>query len=99
MINTILNGFFNLIIGLVNTILSPIDNLIINNIPVLDTAFNSIGAFLDLCTSSIGWVLSCFGLSSSCLSLIVSFFVFKLSVPILFSTIKLAIKWYNAMKL
>ena len=99
MINTILNGIFNIIIGLVNTILSPIDNLIIDKIPVLDTAFSAIGSFLDLCTSSIGWVISCFGLSSTCLSLIVVYFTFKLSVPILFSTIKLAIKWYNAMKL
>lgn len=99
MINTILNGIFNIIISLVNTILSPIDSLIIDNIPVLDTAFSAIGSFLDLCTSSIGWVISCFGLSSTCLSLIVAYFTFKLSVPILFSTIKLAIKWYNAMKL
>lgn len=99
MINTILNGFFNIIIGLVNTILSPIDSLIIDKIPALDIAFNAVGTFLDLCTSSIGWVLSCFGLSSSCLSLIVAYFVFKLTVPILFSTIKLAIRWYNAMKL
>lgn len=98
MINTILNGIFNIIIGLVNTILSPIDSLIIDNIPVLDTAFNAVGSFLNLCTSSIGWVLSCFGLSSSCLSLIVAYFVFKLTIPLLFSTIKLAIKWYNAMK-
>ena len=47
MINTILNGMFNIIIGLVNTILSPIDNLIIDKIPVLDTAFSAIGAFLE----------------------------------------------------
>lgn len=99
MINTILNGIFNLVIGLVNTILSPIDNIIISKIPVLDTAFNAIGSFLELCTSSIGWVLSCFGLSSSCISLIITYFVFKLSVPILFSTIKLAIKWYNSLKI
>lgn len=98
MINTILNGIFNIIIFLVNTILAPIDNLIVDNIPALDTAFSAVGIFLELCTTSIGWVLSCFGLSSSCLSLIVAYFTFKLTVPILFSTIKLAIKWYNAVK-
>lgn len=98
MINAILKGIFSLITGLINLLLSPIDLIISSSLPGLNSALNSVGAFLSVCMRSIGWVLSVFGLSSECLSLIVTFFVFKLTVPITISTIKLAIRWYDKLK-
>ena len=98
MIQALLNGIFTLITNLVSLILTPIDLLIENALPDLQTGLNAIGSFLSICVSSVGWVLSVFGLSSTCLSLIVLYFVFKLTLPLLVHTIKLAIKWYNALK-
>lgn len=98
MINAILKGIFKLITSLVGVLLSPIDNLIATALPDLQTGLNAIGEFLSLATSSVGWVLSVFGLSSECLSLIVLYFTFKLSVPLTISTIKLAIRWYDKLK-
>lgn len=99
MINAILTGVIKLIISLVNVLLLPIDLLISNALPDLATAISAIGTFLNLCCSSIGWVLSVFGLSSECISLIVLYYGFKLTLPLAVSLVKLAIKWYNALKL
>ena len=98
MINKLLMGVLKLIIGLVSLILTPIDNLITNALPNLSTALNSISTFLNLCTRSIGWVISLTGLSSTAISIIVMYFGFSLTAPMLFYLIKLALAWYNRLK-
>lgn len=98
MINAILQGIMNLIMGLVNVLLYPIDLLIENALPDLSTGLNAIGSFFSLIGQGISWAISVTGLSSECLSLIVLFYTFKLTAPLLFSTIKLAIKWYDKLK-
>lgn len=97
MIRAIINGIFSLIISLVGVILAPIDALIESTLPGLSDALSAIGTFFQTCTSAIGWVLSCFGLSSTCISLIIVYFTFKLTVPLLIHTVKLAIKWYHML--
>lgn len=98
MINAILKGIFSLVTSLVTLLLAPIDSIISNALPSLQVGINAIGSFLTLITQSIGWVLSVFGLSSECLSLIVVYFTFKLTIPLAISTIKLAIRWYDKIK-
>ena len=98
MIGKILSGIISLIISLVNVILTPIDNLITSALPDLSNALSAVGGFINLCTRSIGWVISLSGLSSSCISLIVVYFTFKLTAPLLFYFIKLALSWYNRLK-
>lgn len=98
MINKILTGIIKLIISLVSLILTPIDNLITSALPDLSNALNSISSFLNICTRSIGWVISLSGLSSTCISLIVLYFGFKLTAPLLFYLIKLALSWYDKLK-
>lgn len=98
MIQAILNGIMNLIISLVQILLSPIDVLIGTLLPDLSTALTSVSNFFNLIGSGIGWMISALGLPSELLSLIVLYFTFKLTAPLLFSTIKLAIKWYDKIK-
>lgn len=98
MIGKILSGVIKLIIALVTAILTPIDNLITSALPSLANALDSISAFLTLCTQSIGWVISLTGLSSSVISLIVIYYGFKLTAPLLFYFIKLALSWYDKLK-
>ena len=98
MINAILTGIFKLIISLVSLILSPIDALITNALPSLDSALTAVAGFFTYIGSSIGWVISLSGLSSETLSLIVLYFTFKLTAPMLFYMIKLALSWYNKLK-
>ncbi len=98
MINKILMGIIKLITGLVTLILSPIDNLIQSALPDLSSALTGVGNFLNLISNSIGWGISALGLSNETLSLIVMYFTFKLTAPMMFYMIKLALTWYNKIK-
>lgn len=98
MINKILLGIIKLIVSLVSLILSPFDNLIQSALPQLSDAFTAIGNFLNLISSGIGWAISLTGLSSSAISLLVAYWVFTLTAPMLFYMIKLALAWYNRLK-
>jgi len=99
MINALIKGIMSLIMSLVSVLLAPIDSLITQFLPDLSTAISAIGAMFNYVGNFIGFVVSATGLSSETLSLIVLFYTFKLTVPLLISTVKTAIKWYNALKL
>ena len=98
MINALLKGIFKLIIGLVTLLLKPIDIAIATVLPGLSGAFSGVANYLNIIGSGIGWAVSVTGLSSSALSLLVAFFTFKLTLPVSFWLIKLAIKWYDKLK-
>lgn len=98
MINALLQGVISLIISLVNIILTPIDAIIVSALPDLSNAFTAIGSFLNIAGQSIGWVISLTGLSASTISLVVTYYTFKLTAPFLFYMIKLALAWYNKIK-
>lgn len=99
MINTILTGIFDLMIGLIDIVLTPIDLIIQSILPDISGALGAIAALLDVISQGLAWAVSASGLNNETLSLIVLFFTFKLTSPILFSTIKMGIKWYNKLKL
>lgn len=103
MIEWLISAFINLVIWLVNFILSPIDKLIFNVLgsifPDITGFFQSIAELFNIMLGSIGWVISSVGLRSDTLAIIVSYYTFKLTAPLLFTGIKSAIKWYRTMKL
>lgn len=99
MINAILTGIFNVVISLVSVILSPIDNLIVSYLPDLANGISAIGQLFATIGTSIGWAISLTGISTECISLIVTYYVFKLTVPMFFYLIKLALAWYNKLKI
>lgn len=98
MINKILLGIIKLIVSLVSVILTPFDNLIQSALPQLSEAFTAIGSFLNIISSGLGWAISLTGLSSNAISLLVAYWVFTLTAPMLFYMIKLALAWYNRLK-
>lgn len=98
MINALLTGIFNLIIGLVQVVLKPIDVLITSFLPDLSVGLSAIGGMFTIANNVMGFCVSVTGLSSEALSLIVLYWTFKLTAPLAVSTIKSAIKWYNALK-
>lgn len=98
MINAILKGIMKLIISLVSLLLSPIDIAIQSALPDLQNAINAIGQFFSLALQNIGFAISITGLSSTAISIIILYYTFKLTLPITFAVIKLAIKWYDKLK-
>lgn len=97
MIKAILSGLIKLIISLVSIFLTPINDLITTYMPSLGNALSSIGSFLAICVSSIGWVISALGIPPVVIELLVAFYTFKLTVPLLVHAIKLAVKWYRTL--
>ena len=85
--------------SLVSVLTAPIDAIISAALPDLSNALSAFGAALNVVGDSIGWVISLTGISSTAISLIITYYAFKLTVPILFSSIKAAIKWYKTLKL
>lgn len=98
MINALLTGIFNLIISLVGILLSKVDAVILEFLPDLSSALTAISNMFNLASNVMGFCVSLTGLSSETISLIVLFYTFKLTLPLLISTVKLAVKWYNALK-
>lgn len=99
MIKSIINGIIKLIMSLVSVLTAPIDMIIKSALPDLSNALTSFGSMLNIIGDSIGWCISLTGISSTAISLIITYYVFKLTTPILFSSIKAAIKWYKTLKL
>lgn len=98
MINALLNGILSLIIGLVSTLLSPIDLVIEKALPDLAYALDSFNSFMNYIEWYIVWAADWTFLNYEVRSIIVAYFTFILTVPLAVSTIKLAIKWYEKLK-
>lgn len=98
MINALLKGIMSLIIGLVSVILAPIDAIISAALPDLANALTAVGSMFTLASNYVGFAVSLTGLSNETLSLIVLYYTFKLTVPVTVSTVKLAVKWYDKLK-
>lgn len=99
MINAILKGIMSLVIGLVNVVLAPIDALISAALPDLSNALTAVASLFNLVSQYIGFAISMLGLSNETLSLIVMYWVFKLTVPLTVSAVKTAIRWYDKLKI
>ncbi len=98
MIGKLLSGLFDLIIGLVNVLLAPIDLAISAALPDLSNALNSIASFFDYITTIVGYAVDASGLTDVSMALIVSYWVFVLTGSLSINLFKSAIKWYNALK-
>lgn len=94
----VLNFLFDTVISLCYGLLSPVNNIISKYLPGVDYILTKIGSFFTYISNIIPWAISYFGLDSALLSLVVSYYVFVITVSILLYVIKLAIKWWNALK-
>ncbi|MCI8498478.1 MAG: hypothetical protein HFG33_03665 [Bacilli bacterium] len=99
MIRIIINGLISLIIGLVNTILIPLDFVIGKYLPSLSESFALVNDFFETIGNIVPFCLSYTGIRPEVLSICVDLLVFIYTVPYLVHAIKLAIKWYNSLKL
>lgn len=100
MIGKILNGLMNFIIGFVQVLLAPIDLAIETFLPSSVTdGLQYINNLFDYIISVVGYAIDASGLSDIAIGLVVAYWSFALVVPFTFSSIKLALKWYNSLKL
>lgn len=98
MIGKILSGIFKLIIKLVNLLLLPIDTLISNTLPSLDSALTAFNNLIDYVINVIGFCVNASGLSDISITLIVAYWTFVIGGTLSVSLVKLALKWYDKLK-
>ncbi len=98
MINFILKGILSLVIGLINIILTPIDLLINSALPSVSEALNHVNSFFSTLGGVVPWLVSYTGISHETLTIYVDLIVFIFTLPLMVHAIKLAIKWYNSLK-
>lgn len=99
MINAILKGIFKLIISLVNILLLPIDTLISTTMPSIADGLKMVSNLFNYIASIVPWAISWFGFNATVMGLFVGYMTFELTTPLIVSTIKLALKWYNKLKI
>lgn len=98
MIGALFNALFSLIINLVDIILLPIDTIIQSAFPSVAQLLASVNSMFSLVLSGLGWVIGLTCLPPLAFQLLLLYFTFILTVPIAISSIKLVIRWYNAIK-
>lgn len=98
MINKILSGIFKLVIGLVSLLLTPIDAVIDEFLPSLGEAIDYVSSFLSEILDFIPWICSWFNMPQWFITFVISYYTFKLTVPLVVHTVKLAISWYDKLK-
>lgn len=99
MINAILTGILKLIMGFVSLILTPIDALITQFLPGINQMFSFITGAFNIVGQFFGWIIDATLINTEVISFIILVFTFRLTVPLMVYAIKLAIRWYNTLKI
>lgn len=98
-ISELFYGLFDLAAGVIKIFLIPIDTVISTFLPDLSEGLNAVSdLFNNYIAGGIAWAVSLTGLSRASFVLIIAYFTFKLTVPVLFYLIKLVIHWYDRLK-
>lgn len=99
MIKFLISGIFKIVISLVSVLLAPIDELISQFLPNLSNALDYISKFFDYIGEIVPFVISYLGINEIVLNAFIDITVFVLSVPLMVNTMKLALAWYNKLKI
>lgn len=99
MIKAIINGVFSLVLSIIDVVLVPIDATIESSLPGISEVLNYIGQFFNYILGFIPFIFSWFNLPSWLVDFTIAYYVFKLTVPLIVHTIKLAVSWFRSIKL
>lgn len=98
MLNELFNGLLEFFIGVINFLLSPINEFILNNIPDLQDLINVLGEFFtSLNNEFLPWFKDSLLLPQWFISFICSYIIMKLLAPMVFNAAKLVIKYWEAL--
>lgn len=94
-----MKGVFAIVTKFIDILLTPINLLITNMLPSFDSVLTYVSNLFNSGLTHIGWIMDSLCLSGETISFLIAFWTFKLSFPLLVSSIKALIKWYNNLKL
>lgn len=98
MIQSLIKGIFDLVIFLVNVLLTPIDLVISSLLPDFSGFAVVLGQFFTYILQFIGYILDMLFIPRDVISLVCAYLIFKVTVSLFVYPVKLAIKWYNSLK-
>lgn len=100
MINGLLTGVLNFVGNITNAILTPITSAITTVMgSSAQTILQPVANLGNYLRQFVPLGVSYLGLTSEMFALLLSIFIMTITIPIAVHLIKLAIKWYNALKL
>lgn len=99
MVNALLNGILNFVMGLVNVLLLPLDTLIQTTIPGFVDVLNYVEDLISMLLGFIPWILSWFNFPMVVITWVASYFIAKFTLTLLIHPIKLALAWWRTLKL
>lgn len=97
-VETSLNAILSLVMTIIKIVLSPIDLIIVNYLPNINSITNYITNFLNLCMTNIGWCINALMIPSNLITLIIAYFVFKYTLQFAIWSIKLVLSWVGVLK-
>lgn len=102
MSSSLLVSIVNILIGAVNSlvaiVLAPIAIAIHTFLPGSDAFFEPIPIWLSYVSTYFGWVVNALGVPTIVITMVVLYYTFTLSSSLFVYGIKLAIRWYGAIK-
>lgn len=93
----IINVIVSFLVSLIQTILGPINTIILNNLPGLDDMLSSVRSFFTWLVTFIQWVMSWLPFNSTFISYLIVVLIFRLTIPLLVDIVKLVVKWWHAL--
>lgn len=97
--STLLYYILKFFLELVQLVLTPIENLIAQYVPATSNVVALLNDFIDLIINFFPWIMSWFNIPGFVLGFIVDM-IFSITVlKIFLHSVKVAIAWYNALKL
>lgn len=100
MINAFLKGMFNFVGNITTVILLPITTAISNVLgPSVNEFFQPVSNLFNYLEQFVPLSVSYLGLTSETFAILLTLFVATITIPIAVHGFKLALKWYNSLKL
>lgn len=102
MSSTMLSGIMSILLSVVSQIvaimMAPIGAIINATLPEVDYVFTQVSTWVDYLTEYAGWVINAFAIPSLVITMIITYYGFIVTTSFGAYGIKLAIKWYEAIK-
>lgn len=90
----IITSVISIFLDVIKFVLVPLDLMITNALPNVDTALTAVNNYFGVIVNSLGYVVSLTMLSSTALSIIVMYFSFALVFPLTVHAFKFIYKWW-----
>lgn len=97
MIATLLSGLIEFFISVITMVLAPIDAIIMTAFPSLADMIAAVATIFTSLLAGVGWAISLSAIPPLAYVWLVGYWIFSLTVPFVFSSIKLIVQWWDSL--